>query len=429
MDPSVHHVNSPSCCVMRIMLLAGLLATMWFPFVAQAESVAVQSGPYAWVAQEMVELRGLPLLHEVKERYITRDEFRSALMNEVMTDQVRAELEASERTMEALGLIPEGTDLFGVYREAYAGGVAGYYDSDANEMVLIRDSGSPDAFAQITYAHEFVHALTDQHFDLTALQEQVEERDDSDADTAFHALVEGDASAAQVEFMLRHPDLIDAAISADDSAFEGLPAAIIASLRFPYVSGYDFVEALRATGGWDAVNAAYRDLPASTEQILHPELYAASDIPAVVSVPNVGHAFGQEWATVEQDTVGEFSVLLLMSAGQPGEDSVLATDDFVTAQGAADGWNGDRYATWVNGEQTAVIWKSSWDSEDDAVEFERALAGYDSERWSVPVRFSPAGTVIDGHEWSSRIIRSDTEVIYVLAPSEELAQAMLAAAG
>ena len=83
----------------------------------------------------------------------------------------------------------------------------------------------------------------------------------------------------------------------------------------------------------------------------------------------------------------------------------------------------------INGEQTAVIWKSSWDTEEDAVEFERALAGYDSERWSVPVRISPAGTIIDGHEWSSRIIRSDTEVIYVLAPSEELAQAMLAAAG
>ena len=165
-----------------------------------------QESPYAWIQQEMIEIRGLPLLHEVKERYIARDEFRTELANMEIADDVRAQTEGAERTMIALGLIPEGTDLFGVTLEEQANQIVGYYDPDTKEMVMISDSGGSDALAQITYAHEFVHALQDQHFDLNSLQDQVDALDDSEATSAFRALVEGDATVAQFQFMLRHPE-------------------------------------------------------------------------------------------------------------------------------------------------------------------------------------------------------------------------------
>ncbi len=93
---------------------------MWLAPLTPARSAAAQESPYAWIQQEMIEIRGLPLLHEVKERYITRDEFRTELANMEIADDVRAQTEGAERTMVALGLIPEGTDLFGVTLEEQA---------------------------------------------------------------------------------------------------------------------------------------------------------------------------------------------------------------------------------------------------------------------------------------------------------------------
>ena len=46
-----------------------------------------------------------------------------------------------------------------------------------------------------------------------------------------------------------------------------------AILIFPYVAGQTYVATLLGDG-WKAVDAAYARLPASTEQVLHPEKYA-----------------------------------------------------------------------------------------------------------------------------------------------------------
>ena len=221
--------------------------SVWLAPLTPARSAAAQESPYAWIQQEMIEIRGLPLLHEVKERYITRDEFRTELANMEIADDVRAQTEGAERTMIALGLIPEGTDLFGVTLEEQANQIVGYYDPDTKEMVMISDSGGSDALAQITYAHEFVHALQDQHFDLNALQDQVDALNDSEATSAFRALVEGDATVAQFQFMLRHPELV-AAMDFGDSGASSAPPVITESMLFPYLAGSAFVTKLLREG-------------------------------------------------------------------------------------------------------------------------------------------------------------------------------------
>ena len=57
------------------------------------------------------------------------------------------------------------------------------------------------------------------------------------------------------------------------------------SLSAPYTDGFAFVQERRHLGGWAAVDAAFRDLPVSTEQILHPEKYDAHELPIPVAVP------------------------------------------------------------------------------------------------------------------------------------------------
>ena len=97
------------------------------------------------------------------------------------------------------------------------------------------------------------------------------------------------------------------------------------------------------------------------------------------------------------------------------------------AHDPAAGSNGGRYATWGNGSQTAIVWVSRWDTDMDALEFERAIAGYDAKRWGAEAVSIPVRTTIDGEAWSSRVVRSGTRVIYVLAPTPALADAMLGA--
>ena len=331
----------------------------------------------------MIEIRGLPLLHDVKERYITRDEYRAELANTEIADEVRTQTEGAERTMVALGLIPKGTDLFGTTLEEQATGVVGFYDPDVREMVMISDSGGTDALSQITYAHEFVHALQDQHFDLNALQDQVEALDDSEAETAFRALVEGDATVAQFQFMLRHPELVSALDFGDAGSAASAPPVITEAIMFPYLAGSEFVTKLLREGIWEEVNIAYGHLPVSTEQILHFDRYVAGDIPQDLTVPDVGSALGKGWSIADQDIIGELIVLLMFAEEQPGQQSGFTAGFPDEATIAAGGWDGDRYTTWVNGDETVVVWQSAWDSRADAREFAETMADYDAGRSGV----------------------------------------------
>ncbi len=46
-------------------------------------------------------------------------------------------------------------------------------------------------------------------------------------------------------------------------------------MLFPYMKGVVFCAKLTNDGGWKAIDEAYRNLPQSTEQILHPEKFLA----------------------------------------------------------------------------------------------------------------------------------------------------------
>ncbi len=68
---------------------------------------------------------------------------------------------------------------------------------------------------------------------------------------------------------------------ARQALLDGMPAILRRQLEFPYLDGQVFVSTLLGQGGWDSVDEAWDRLPASTEQILHPERYP-SDAPVKV---------------------------------------------------------------------------------------------------------------------------------------------------
>lgn len=97
----------------------------------------------------------------------------------------------------ALGVVPASFD----YEElARVDGLAAgwFYDPKQKAMFLARDL--PPAERSATLAHELVHALQDQHYDL---EKRLKFREDSgDEQSAIHALAEGDATSAMLDHVL-----------------------------------------------------------------------------------------------------------------------------------------------------------------------------------------------------------------------------------
>ena len=168
---------------------------------------------------------------------------------------------------------------------------------------------------------------------------------------ALSALVEGDATLAQYDFMreaLSQRELIAllaTALSLNVSANEA-PAIVQSWLEFPYVEGLAFAAALRANGGTKQVNAAFDALPATTEQILHPARYFAGEPALAVSLPDAGALLGPGWEVAEQNVLGEFFLRAWLEAlGVPPR----------AAAGAAAGWGGDAYVVLRSGESGAAL--------------------------------------------------------------------------
>jgi len=153
--------------------------------------------------------------------------------------------------------------------------------------------------------------------------------------------------------------LSDVVSTMDQSLLNDLPPILRRQLEMPYLDGQAYVAALRQQGGWDAVNGAWERLPASTEQILHPERYP-DDRPASISLPDIAAALGNGWTTRYPQTVGELGIRLLLADG--GSESDVAF--------AAEGWGGDRLIMAEGPDDVwAIVWQTAWDSDTDAQEF------------------------------------------------------------
>jgi hypothetical protein len=239
--------------------------------------------------------------------------------------------------------------------------LAGFYDPDKKRMVLASDLGEDEQ--ALTLYHELVHALQDQHYDLAEALDWKPEL--SDSLTALQALAEGDATVAMLDVARARTGMsetdfpvsllrLDGLLMQSKAEFASVPGFLIRSMISPYVDGVEFVRALRAGGGgWAAVDAAWRDRPISTEQILHPDKYLRRE--PVVPVPAIPPPSG--FATVTfRDVMGEQGLRLVFEEWAPAG----------TAATGATGWGGDRIAVFSNGKERVVRWHLAFDDEASA---------------------------------------------------------------
>jgi hypothetical protein len=220
-------------------------------------------------------------------------------------------------------------------------------------------------------AHEITHGLQDQNFDLVKPPLD-SKKYNGDNDLAVTSLVEGDAMGTMLDYAKKYIDLqklTEAELAESDTSSEELdkaPAYVRESLLFPYEEGANFVDQLRKKKGLAGVDAAFRDPPLSTEQIMHPDKYITNrDNPRPVPLPDISGSLGPKWQLINSDTMGEFDVRSWFD--QYG--------GLITARDTAAGWGGNTIQYYQGpGKNNVVVNMFAWDTAKDAGEFFDAYA-------------------------------------------------------
>lgn len=264
--------------------------------------------------------------------------------------------------LQLFGFIPTKFDYEAAEYALLQDQLAGYYEPADGTMYMASDLG--DQEAEATLAHELVHALQDQRWNL---EERSKYRPgQGDRSEAVSALAEGDATSAMFDVMIARaaPGTGKTAVDLPDDVFaeqiragmnEGpgasAPHVMRTSLAAPYIYGTLFVHALRRRGGWDAVNRAWDDPPTTSEQILHVEKWLAREAQVPVAAPTFA-ALGPDWKVADDDSEGELGARVAFEEWM--EPKVAAE--------TATGWGGDWGVLVTSGDKAAFAWRLRYDA-------------------------------------------------------------------
>lgn len=415
----------------RFALLVMILGVLSGSYVAQeSEPPAETEDPLQLHLQELelaaIEQRGLELTQEIDRLFPSREEVQAYISGQLEGDEIAQQFVEARQFYVGFGFIDPELDLLTTYQDFLDNQIGGYYDPETLSMNTILLLGGElgerlPVTERIIYVHEFTHALQDAHFDLGNILEIIDsEMDNPDRAQAIISLVEGDASFVMNEYTVQltqeNPIGVLIGILSQGAASgtlvipEEIPDIIGDELMSPYIDGANFVQALYDAGGWETVNNAYTVLPASTEQILHPQKYLDGEMPVEVSLNASEGLLGDEWSLVFERTLGEFFLRKYL------EQSITGGN----ARTAAAGWGGDSYQLFHNEatDQHAWVLKLVWDSELDATQFADTM------------KLITDAEVLEGcHSGDAQILCfasvDDVTSLISVAPSQEIAQTLI----
>ncbi|MGD2061589.1 MAG: hypothetical protein PVF87_12020, partial [Acidimicrobiia bacterium] len=241
---------------------------------------------------EAQQIRGLPFLTPPTISVVSEQELEERVRADI--EEETEDFPADEALYKMLGLLADGADFQAIVTDLYGEQVAGFYDGDTGEIVVPAREDGLSVVQQGTMVHELVHALTDQHFTFNPVFEAMVDEERLDEATGYQALIEGDATLAEVLWVqtLTQEELgefVAESLSVDTESLDAAPRFLRESLIFPYDTGLAFTQQLYLQGDWEAVNDAYStmpELPASSEQVITPDDYTR-DLPIEVDIPDV----------------------------------------------------------------------------------------------------------------------------------------------
>ena len=290
------------------------------------------SHPSTWeprlaeLAAFVEEQKEATFAHPVRVVYLDEAEFKERVSIDELSDDEREEVERAEAALRALGLHGGTGSLRDQANTLSTEGTAAYYDPDEKEIVI--PAGESESLAgSATLVHELTHALQD-HLG------QLEDLDDTEAEFALDALVEGEAEhirTAWIESLDADDREVLGRQRAESSAearedLGDINPAMLAIVGAPYSLGEPMVEILDRANKLDD---AFDDPPNSMADVLDPARWLDPVEMIEVEPPQLN---GDEEARGDDSTFGAHVLYLMLATTlQPAD-----------ALNAVSGWGGDR---------------------------------------------------------------------------------------
>lgn len=310
-------------------------------------------------------------------------------------------VQAVGRIWKALGIVPPEDAKRNDRSDRDCHAVLALYQAKAKRILLFGDPGGDSVDRNL--AHEFVHALQDERFDLRRLLHSTTEPDEI---LGILGALEGEASF--VAALVVDPSSVSGCGTVPAGALWSLdksiravpelsmiPPAVSLPAYVPYVFGERLACALHARLGVAGLDTLLVRPPAGSAQLLSVDRYLSGRAPLDWDTSWTRFpALPRGWSALGHARIGEVRL-----AGLP-----LAWDRDLARRllaGGATGWAGDR--VWVathpvKGE--AVFWRLAFDSRKKALAFARIWWELRSIRLGRTLPAWNAGS--DGAGWSDR---------------------------
>ncbi len=359
-------------------------------------------------------IRDLEFKRRVPVEVITRDQYRSRRGSGGGGEPDPVE----EQLHEAAFLVGEDRTVGGARGEVFGQNVLGFYNG--SHIVIVTDQQDGFRISRATLVHELQHALQAQHFSLGSRNPS------HDGRLAARGIVEGDANYVEFEYESRCdseweciPPVESGGGGGDGPANVGVYLTVFT----PYSEGPQLVQELRDRDGWSAVDDAFQSKPTSTEQVIHPTAYP-DEQPVEVSIPDRST---DGWRRVDRErtgnTVGEATLYtgLWVNGAIPEENLRSGGTDrspFSYDHPATAGWGGDRVVAYTNGSHAGYVFRTVWDSEEDAEQFHAAYVELLRNRGAREVD-DGVYRVPDNSSFGDafRVVRKGDAVVIVNAPT------------
>lgn len=393
----------------KIAVAAAFGVLAWSALAQQSQPTAADREKLIQIAdevkQDVEKLRGWKYKHDVKTDVYTEVQLRAFIEKKLFEEQYGGgKLEATQALLRMIGLIPADCDLKKTTIDVLLNQIGGFYDPDTKSFFMMDRGGYGPLMTRVLVAHELCHALDDQYTDLGALIKEAGASED--AGFAVGAVVEGSATYLMMRYMLQAMksgkfDSEELARTMKDEmarsdAFLKAPR-YFTTLAANYLCGMHFVSNGETPGPAldpQAVEAAgrnmrkrmlrlFKDMPRSSEQILHPEKYWDTDErddPVVLDDKSIERLITPPGTfVIERNTIGELLCALLTSDNDAPLDMMMANVPSYWTNDAAAGWGGDRFFLLAEGADAAAalkemknrrgVWVTMWDTKSDREEF------------------------------------------------------------
>ncbi len=354
----------------------------------------VQSNERA-VFESVADVRGLDTLQEVDIISMSRSEYYDLIGDRLDGDRMWQ----LERLYECLLIMDTSWDLAHLEVESTAEGPICFYD-DISKNIYLMDQGGSRTVQELNICREYVHALQDQHYNLSSTGS-------FDLDLALSCIREGDSLLTLRRWAEKELNVMQRSDLDMDQVIYDMWLREITLLEyqnyilgeislFPYEGGEEFLKLVHKEGGWEDVNGLYADKPPlSTEHILHFDKYVQYEEP--LRIENDVDIEGME--LIFETTVGE--KLLVEMMPELNENKIENISGI--------GWGGDTFSYLSNETNFLSIFSTEWDTPDQSIGFHDKLSRY--LEWS---GFYPVDDIyVNGVDHIALTNSGNTTIMYI----------------